>query len=265
MLMKSGDKTARGASDQRRNEITAFYAPPPVGENSIITLPPDEAKHARAVCRLGPGDPITVVDGQGLAHFCEVVSAAARAFSCRVVKSVKNWGEPPVAIDLAAGLSKSGKFDFTCEKATELGANRIIPFTSDKSTVKIDDPAAAKRKIARYRRLTFAAMKQCRRSVWPQVEPIESLDRLCGRFESYHRILVGDPGPGSLPIRKAGELFISARKILLIVGPESGLSPAEITRLRALDAFSITLGPRRLRTETATVAFLARVIAMFED
>jgi len=265
MSMVTDGKTTGGFAGRRRGEITAFYAPPPVGKDRMITLPPDEAKHARTVCRLGSGEPITIVDGEGLAHFCEVISATPRMFSCRVVKTVKNWGEPPVTVELAAGLSKSGKFDWTCEKAVELGAARILPFTSDKSAVKVDDPAAAKRKVARYRRLAFAAMKQCQRSVWPPVEHVASLESIIERFESYHRILIGDPTPGSLPIHKAGESFIAARKILLIVGPESGFSPAEIRRLRDHDAFSINLGPRRLRTETAAISFLARVIGMFES
>jgi len=265
MSMVTDGETTGGFTGRRRGEITAFYAPPPIGPDGILSLPPDEAKHARTVCRLGSGDPITIIDGEGLAHFCEVITATPRDFSCRVVKTVKNWGEPPVTVDLAAGLSKSGKFDWTCEKATELGAARILPFTSDKSAVKVDDPAAAKRKVARYRRLTFAAMKQCQRSVWPPVESVASLDSLIERFDTYHRILVGDPTPGSLPIHKAGESFIAARRILLIVGPESGFSHSEIRLLRDRDAFSINLGPRRLRAETAAITFLARVIGMFES
>ena len=129
---------------RRHGEITTFYAPPPVAEDGTITLDRDEAHHARMVCRLGRGEPITIVDGEGLAHFCEVVLASPQKFVCRVFKSVKNWGEPPVVVDLAAGLSKGSKFDWTCEKATELGVTRIIPFVSEKSAVKIDDPVSAK-------------------------------------------------------------------------------------------------------------------------
>jgi len=260
--------TPRTADDrafgQRPGEVTSFYAPPPVPDDGIITLPPDEASHAHTVCRLKPKDAITIVDGEGLAHFCTVVTATPKKFAAQVIKTVKNWGEPQVAVTLAAGLSKGGKFDWMCEKATELGATRIIPFISEKSAVKIDETAAANRKIARYRRITLAAMKQSLRSIWPEVGPICTLDELIATFDAYHRILVGDPTPGSITFDKTAELVSSARKILLIVGPESGFSPREIDRLRANGAVSTALGPRRLRTETAAIAFLARIMGVFE-
>ena len=249
---------------RRRGEITTFYAPPPVAEDGTITLDCDEAYHARTVCRLGRGDPITIVDGEGLAHFCEVVLASPQKFVCRVFKSVKNWGEPPVVVHLAAGLSKGSKFDWTCEKATELGFTGNIPFISQKSALKIDDPVSAKRKIARYRRVTLAAMKQSLRSVWPQVGPICSLINVIEMFNSYHRVLIADPTRGSISFGKAAELVSSARKVLLIVGPEGGLSKSDIQRLRENGAYSVSLGPRRLRTETAAIAFLARLMGVFE-
>ncbi len=258
-MADSGNKPAR-----RRGEITTFYAPPPLGADGTIVLDPAEAKHAATVCRLAEGMPITVVDGQGLAHMCEVISASPRKFVCRVFKTVKHWGEPPVRVTLAAGLSKAGKFDLTCEKATELGVSRIIPFISEKSAVKTDDPAAAKRKINRYHRVTLAAMKQSLRSVWPEVGPIRSLVDLAGTFDNYHRILVADPTRGSITFDQATELVSPARKILLIVGPEGGLSATEIFQLRTNGAYSVNLGPRRLRTETAAIVFTARIVGAIE-
>jgi len=249
---------------QRHGEITSFYAPPPIGDGGTITLPAEEMYHARAACRLKQGDPITIVDGHGLAHFCEVITATPKKFMARVVKTVKHWGEPPVAVHLAAGLSKGSKFDWTCEKATELGASRIIPLVSEKSAVKIDDLAAEKRRIARYRRIALAAMKQSLRSVWPEVGSICALNDLIGTFDAYHRVLIGDPTRGSIPFEKAAELISSARKTLLIVGPESGFASSEIERLRQNGAISVSLGPRRLRTETAAIAFLTRIVGVFE-
>jgi len=262
--MKDTGNKKNGLAARRHGEITTFYAPPPVAEDGTIILRGEEAFHARTVCRLGKGDAITIVDGEGLAHFCEVLSASPQKLTCRVFKSVKNWGEPPVTVDLAAGLSKGSKFDWTCEKATELGVARIIPFVSEKSAVKIDDPSAAKRKITRYRRVTKAAMKQSLRGVWPQIGPTMSLVDLVETFDSYHRVLVGDPTRGSIPFAKATELVTSARKILLIIGPEGGLSLAETEKLRDNGVYSVNLGPRRLRTETAAVTFVARILGLFE-
>ena len=107
-------------------------------------------------------------------------------------------------------------------------------------------------------------MKQSLRSVWPSVSPVRPLAELLQTFDSYHRILVGDPTGGSISFDKAGELVSSARKILLIIGPEGGLSPSEIAQLRENGAFSVSLGPRRLRTETAAIVFLARIMGVFE-
>jgi len=260
--MREGERNNAGS--RRKGEITTFYAPPPHPADGRITLGGDQAHHAHTVCRFHKGDPITVVNGEGLAHFCEVITITAQQCICRVFKTVKNWGEPPVSVDLASGLSKSTKFDWTCEKATELGANAIIPFLSEKSAVKIDDPAGAGRKVARYQRLVLAAMKQSLRSRLPRVENIVPLLQVIPTFASYHRVLLADATRGSAPFDRAAELVFSARKILLIVGPESGFSPAEVEHLRECGAVSISLGPRRLRTETAAIAFLARIMGLFE-
>ncbi len=252
------------AAMRRKREITAFYAPPPVGSDGVITLDADEAHHARDVCRFKAGDPVTVVDGAGLAHFCEILTSDRSVVTCRVFKTVKNWGEPPVAVTLAAGLSKSTKFDLTCEKATELGATAIIPFTSEKSAVKADTTAARTRRRNRYARLVLAAMKQCQRSRLPEVRPIQLLSELIESFDSYHRILVADASQGCVPFTGCGPLIKSARRVLILVGPESGFSIGELQELRESGATSVSLGPRRLRTETAAITFLARIMGLFE-
>ncbi len=254
-----------GSVSRRKNDITTFYAPPPLAADAVITLDADQARHAHTVCRFHKGDPITIVDGKGLAHFCEVTTVTPRKFACRVFKSVKNWGEPPVTVDLAAGLSKGAKFDWTCEKVTELGISGIIPFVSEKSAVKVDDPAAAKRKTTRYRRLALAAMKQSLRSRLPDIANITTLAQVIESFDSYHRVLLADPTRGSVSFDKAAELISNARKVLLIVGPESGFSHGEMETLHEHDAISVSLGPRRLRTETAAITFLTRVMGIFEN
>lgn len=258
------DNETKDGARRRRSEITTFYAPFPLATDGLITLDEDQARHARTVCRFHKGDRITVVDGEGSAHFCEAITVTPGKFVCRVFKSVKNWGEPPVEVDLAAGLSTGSKFDWTCEKATELGAAGIIPFVSERSTVKVDDAAAAKRKIHRYQRLALAAMKQSLRSLLPRVETISTLAQVIETFGSYHRVLLADPTRGSISFDKAAELISPARKILLIVGPESGFSLSELESLRDHDAVSVSLGPRRLRTETAAITFLSRVMGVFE-
>ncbi len=249
---------------RRKRDITAFYAPPPVGPDGVITLGEEEAHHARDVCRFKAGDPVTVVDGAGLAHFCEILTLDRSSVVCRVFKTVKNWGEPLVAVTLASGLSKATKFDFTCEKATELGATSIIPFISEKSAVKPDAPAARARRQARYRRLVLAAMKQCQRSRLPNVQPIQPLQEIIDSFDTYHRVLLADPSQGCIPFVKTGPLLKSARKVLLIIGPESGFSTGELELLREAGATSVLLGPRRLRTETAAISFLARIMGLFD-
>jgi 16S rRNA (uracil1498-N3)-methyltransferase len=252
------------AGSRRKGEITTFYAPPPLPADGRVTLSGDQAHHAHTVCRFHKGDPITIVDGEGLAHFCEVIAITSERCVCRIFKTVKNWGEPPVSVDLASGLSKSTKFDWTCEKATELGASGVIPFLSEKSAIKLDDPAGAGRKVARYQRLVVAAMKQSLRSRLPRIADITTLPQVIAAFSSYHRVLLADATKGSAPFDRAAELAFSARKILLIVGPESGFSPAELEQMCASGAVPISLGPRRLRTETAAVAFLSRIMGLFE-
>jgi len=231
-------------------------------EDDVITLKGAEAHHIARVLRLNEGELVRLVDGHGMAHVCEMVSTRGRQVTCRIVKSIKNSGEPRLYITLAIGLSTGSKFDTIIEKGTETGVSRFVPLLTEKGKVRISEVAAAARKVNRWRRVGEAAVKQSGRSVIPKIDPPISFSdfiRICipnetilfdpgGRFENIRELIPLGEGP----------------HLTLVVGPESGFSPTEMAAARERHIAVIGIGPRVLRTETAGVVLPALVVYLSE-
>lgn len=223
-----------------------------------ITVSGAEAHHIASVLRLGPGDMVRLIDGRGTSHVCEISESRRRAVTCRIIKTLKNSGEPSLHLTLAIGLSGSAKFDVIIEKATEVGVSRFIPLLTEKARVKVGDRAAATRKMRRWRRVCEAAVKQSARSVIPDIaEPI-AFDQFIEGIDPTEAILFH---PGERVDDIAGMTGLRERKRLtLIVGPESGFDRAETDAARSRGIALVSLGPRTLRTETAGIVLPALCI-----
>jgi 16S rRNA (uracil1498-N3)-methyltransferase len=197
-----------------------------------------------------------------MAHVCEMVSTRGRQVTCRIVKSIKNSGEPRLYITLAIGLSTGSKFDTIIEKGTETGVSRFVPLLTEKGKVRISEVAAAARKVNRWRRVGEAAVKQSGRSVIPKIDPPISFSdfiRICIPNET----ILFDPGGRFENIRKLIPLG-EGPHLTLVVGPESGFSPTEMAAARERHIAVIGIGPRVLRTETAGVVLPALVVYLSE-
>lgn len=236
-----------------------FYLPPEGGVGRTIELPPTESRHAIKVLRMKKGDAAIVVDGCGMAYrgFLEKVSSGV--VTVAIHQTVRNFGEPVVRLTLAAGLSTAGKFDTVVQKTTELGASRIVPLTCAKSRVKLDDPKRAESKRNRLEKVAVAAMKQCRRSVRPRIEaPMSVSDFLHGPRE-YDVGIIFDPRPAHASLADVlGQSGV--RNVAMLVGPESGFSPEEVSVARSAGFHVVGMGTRILRTETAAPVACALVM-----
>jgi 16S rRNA (uracil1498-N3)-methyltransferase len=236
-----------------------FYAPPPwPAPGEELHLPPTEVTHAARVHRLHCGDRLRLIDGRGLEADAEVTCVEPRRLRARL-RAVRSCpGELPRAVRLALPRIRSiARLDWVIEKAVELGVGAIDIFAAERS-VK-GRAAADESRGRRWRELTRAAMKQSGRAIWPAVTMHATLDALLATADAGAAIWVADragrvPSGCDMPERFAS--------LLLLVGPEGGLSPREEARLDALCAHRIALGPHRLRTETAAVALCARAVEL---
>jgi 16S rRNA (uracil1498-N3)-methyltransferase len=136
------------------------------------------------------------------------------------------------------------------QKAVELGAHGVVPFISARCVKKPED-------ASRLKRVALAAVKQCGRSVIPEVSGILRFDDALARMRAHERLIVCWEEERQTPL--SGALAGGARDIGVVIGPEGGFEAAEVERMRNAGGVSVTLGPRILRTETAGTCVLAVV------
>lgn len=238
-------------------ETPIFFAPPDRVEGDTISLPPEEAHHAKQVLRLSVGDAVMVVDGEGMAYRAEVSDLKVkRAALVQIHDRLRGMGEPMLKLTLAAGLSTAQKFDTIVQKGTELGVSRFVPLLTEKSKVSLEDPGRAKAKVTRLNKVALAAMKQSRRSVLPQIATPMTFDDFLATIDRDDSLLIFHPDKMAVPLTSMPEDELGPR-ITALVGPESGFSGGEVVDAVKAGFDVVNLGDRVLRAETAAPAICA--------
>ncbi|MGB2805348.1 MAG: 16S rRNA (uracil(1498)-N(3))-methyltransferase [Candidatus Zixiibacteriota bacterium] len=237
--------------------ITNFYTNPEKINKETLTIEGDEARHILSVLRHGAGDEIDVVDGRGTKHRVLIEEASRDFLQGRIVSQTRMENEPQCHITLAQAICRKERMDFLVEKATEIGVSSIIPIVTERNLVKVDDASREKSKIERWRRLAIAAMKQSLRTVLPEIRDVTPFDQLLPQIGNFDLCLIASLDKDAKNVRDCEQLKTKPDRVLLIVGPESGFTDEELTQAKALGATPVSLGSRRLRTETAGVVFLS--------
>lgn len=222
-----------------------------VGER--VTIDGEDARKIVAVLRLHDGDTIELVDSAGT-QFEARLHLDGNAVSASLVTGRQMEEEPSRSIDVAQAIPKGQKMDFIVEKATELGARAIVPFTSERSVAHA--PGAPK--AERWRRLARSAAQQCGRNQLPHIADVLTYEQLLTRFSEYDAVLFPWELATPEPLRDTLPRIIErAARVLIVVGPEGGFSHAEAEAAAVRGAHLVWLGRRILRTETAAMVLLA--------
>lgn len=217
---------------------------------STLQVAGSEARHAITVGRLAAGERLTVGDGQGtLAH--GVVSSVDGDTFTLAVESIDVEEEPNPSLWLAQALAKNDRDELAIQAATELGIDGVIPWASARSIVKWEGQKRLKNTL-RWEKILREASKQSLRHRIPAVRPLASTAEI-ERLGSEFHLVVLDPN-GREPL---SSLAPDGRDILLVVGPEGGITHGELSRLTAAGASVVSLGTRVLRTSTAGPAAIA--------
>ena len=246
-----------------------FYCPAPLRPGTTLDLPEAQARHACRVLRLREGDALTLFDGRGGEYRGRIVSAGRARVCVDVLAWLDCERESHLPVTLIQALQTGDKMDATVQKAVELGVARIVPVRSHRSVLRLDGERAARR-VAHWRAVVAAACEQCGRNRLPVVEEITDLDAwLTQRPMS--------PASAESPalrlcLSPAADAALSTlmppapgRGVDLLIGAEGGLD-AEETALTADAGFcAVRLGPRVLRTETAGMAAVAAIQALWGD
>jgi 16S rRNA (uracil1498-N3)-methyltransferase len=226
-----------------------FYTPPELIEPTALTIADEEFAHLTHVMRKAPGDAIRVVDGRGTAYDVTIEEISRRSARCSIRTRYVRLNEPARNVVVAAALLKnSAKFDYLVEKATELGAAGIIPLLTERTI-----PRNAR--IDRWNKIALAAMKQSGRCCLPEVHPLIPFgDFLQQSGSDSLRVIPHE----KVERPRLRDVIDTARvPVQICIGPEGGFSEEEIQRAVSAGFIPVSLGPRRLRTETAAIVSMA--------
>ena len=228
-----------------------------LGPGAQFALAPEAAQHVGKALRLKTGDTITVFDGSG----GEYEAAIQRMDKDRVEVKVGAWRdvdmEPQLRIGLIQGLPEADKMDWIIQKSVELGVAWIQPIICDRSVVRLSGERAARRE-AHWRRVAVAACEQSGRNRIPEVRPTLG-------FQSWIAVPATAPRWLLDPAGEPVNLKAPEPDLEILVGPEGGLSEREQELAISQGGEAVSLGPRVLRAETAPLAALAAIHALWGD
>jgi 16S rRNA (uracil1498-N3)-methyltransferase len=248
--------------------LTRVYVEAKVATGKRLVVEGSAANHITRVLRLRSGDAVTVFDGSGGEFGARIEEFRKNSVVVMVEDHRPLDRESPLPLTLAQGISRGERMDWVIQKATELGASRIVPLFTKRSMVRLDEKQAD-RKLQHWRAIAIAACEQCGRNKIPDLAaPVDFFDVLPADDSGATRLLLSPTGDLRIEdLEGMGQdAHQDARKgITVLIGPEGGLEDVEQEAALAAGFKAVRLGPRVLRTETAAIAALTIIQRYFGD
>ncbi|HEV2333024.1 MAG TPA: 16S rRNA (uracil(1498)-N(3))-methyltransferase [Gammaproteobacteria bacterium] len=237
-----------------------FHSTPLKGKDRVA-LDPGAAKHLSTVLRLKPGAALLLFDGSGFEFEAKLDQADKKQVWVTLSTMHGPAVESPLQVTLAQGVSRGERMDYTVQKAVELGVSTIVPVLTERSVVKLDKDGGAKKR-EHWHGVVVGACEQSGRVRVPEVQPPLPLASLLADLPQAGLKLLLDPLGGST----ANDLPRPADgRVLLLIGPEGGLSENERNLAARVGFTGLKLGPRILRTETAALVALSLLQSQWGD
>ncbi|MBD8028330.1 16S rRNA (uracil(1498)-N(3))-methyltransferase [Ureibacillus sp. Re31] len=244
-----------------------YFLHEPFNENNEITITGENARHISKVMRMTSGDRIVVVSNN-IASICEILSVGQEIVVKQTGETIPS-SEMPIQVHIACGLPKGDKLEFIAQKGTELGMYALIPFSAERSIVKWDEKKGEK-KTERLQKIAQEAAEQSHRNHVPTISNPISFKQLINTLSNFDAVFIADEEDAKQEMRtrfadKLKKVYDNELKsILLIFGPEGGISRNEAQLLLNAGAETMSLGPRILRAETAPLYALSAISYEFE-
>jgi 16S rRNA (uracil1498-N3)-methyltransferase len=240
--------------------VPRIYLPLILVEGEALGLGEQSAHHVTHVLRLRPGAAVRLFDGKGCEHEGMIREVRHTQVTVEIGKVLTSIPEPPFAITLAQGIPRGDRMDLILQKAVELGVADVQPLWTARSQTRTSGERLEKR-LRHWQGVMISACEQCGRATLPGLEtPVEYCSWLTGTHRHNARILLAPEAQQSL-----GAMQPPGDSILLLVGPEGGISAEETSLAVAAGFKPVRLGPRILRTETAALAMLAGLQSLWGD
>lgn len=224
-----------------------------------VSLSEDAANHVGRVLRMSADQPLELFNGDGNNYAATIIEASKRTVIVRIEARQSNLTESSVRVHLAQAISRGDRMDFVLQKSVELGVTEITPLFTERCGVKLTGERLQK-KQQQWQKIVIAACEQSGRSCVPKVTaPLQFSQWLTELPEGLRLTL--DPY-ATEPLR---DLAAAPEQLTLLIGPEGGLTEAEVQQASAHQFMPVRLGPRILRTETAALAALSVIQYQFGD
>lgn len=234
-----------------------FFAEPSQIQEGRVTIVGTDVNHMKNVLRMKPGEQAEISDGDGLRYLCVLEKFEEETIVFRIEDVEADAAELSSKIYLFQGLPKSDKMELIIQKAVELGAYEVIPVTTKRAVVKLDEKKAVK-KVQRWNTIAEGAAKQSGRSLIPKVHQVLTFSEALTYAQKLDvRLIPYEKARGMEVTRQAVEAIKAGQSVGIFIGPEGGFEEAEVEQAQAAGALPISLGKRILRTETAGLAVLS--------
>ena len=230
-----------------------FFAAEGSRSGDVYVITGADFNHIKNVLRMHAGDKILISEN-GASHLCEIESTEGDSVIAKILEENYRDTELPVKIYLFQGLPKSEKMELIIQKAVELGAYAVIPVEMHRSVVKLEDKKKESRR-ARWQAIAESAAKQSKRNIIPEVMPVSTYKEALAMAKELDLFLVPyENERGMLATKEALAKMTRGSSVGILIGPEGGFEPKEVTGAMEAGGTPISLGSRILRTETAAIA-----------
>lgn len=230
-----------------------------LGPGAQFALAEDAANHLAKSLRLSAGDSLVVFDGRGGEYEAVILRIDRGRVEVKTGAFRDADREPPFETGLVQGLPEADKMDWILQKSVELGASWVQPVVCDRSVVRLSGDRAARRE-SHWQRVMVAACEQCGRNRVPALKPTLAFRDWAAQASAGHRWMLSPGAAESLVAQPPPD-----GPVQLLVGPEGGLSERELDIALTIGFKRLSLGPRVLRAETAPLAALATLQALWGD
>lgn len=224
-----------------------------------LTFSAEESSHISRVLRFEKGDEIIVCCGDGNDYRC-VLTEIGKNCEAKIITFDKNLSEPQTELVLFQSIIKNEKMDYAIQKATEIGVSRIVPFSSERTVVRVENKAT--KKAEHWQKIAIEACKQCGRAKFPIVDEPCSFNEAIKKLNAYEQKIIAYEDEKTQSI---AQTIKKASSCAYVIGPEGGFSKKEHDELVASGAQSVSLGKRILRAETAAVVCGAVILCLMGE
>lgn len=246
------------------NRMQRYFVQEEQFSEGFVNITGDDAHHIQQVMRLKIGDKVICSNGIDREAIVEIVQFEPKQVRAAIVEPLDMNNEATIDVWIAQSLPKADKMETVIQRCTEIGAARFIPFTSERTIVKYNDKKEGRR-LERWHKIAKEAAEQSHRNRIPLIDGPRSWKELLSLVPEVSIAFICYEQEEARTFKKLLQQHKPLQSVMLIVGPEGGFTADEVKEATEAGCYSISLGKRILRTETAAMAALTCILYEYDE